>query len=87
MLTSTQSPGVTPEVNVRITLARKLARYPPWLQNPGQMAPKSKTEVSMASRKGIYVLQIFMKKQKTDLLTAENRDNSKPQRERGIKYC
>ena len=31
MLTPIQSAGVTPEVNLRITQARKHARDPPWL--------------------------------------------------------
>ena len=31
MLTSVESPGVAPEVNLRIRQARKRARDPPWL--------------------------------------------------------
>ena len=44
MLTSIQSAGVAPEVNLRNTLcAGKETRYrgnPPWLWNPGQMSPE-----------------------------------------------
>ena len=36
MLASVQSAGVVPEVNMRITQARKHARDSPWLWNPGQ---------------------------------------------------
>ena len=40
MLTSIQSAGVATEVNLRITQARKHARNPPWLWNPGQTSPE-----------------------------------------------
>ena len=41
ILTSVQSEGVTPEVNLRITQARKhTKRDPPWLCNPGQTLPE-----------------------------------------------
>ena len=40
MLISKQSAGVALEVNLRITQARKYARDPPWLWNPGQTSPK-----------------------------------------------
>ena len=49
MLTSIQSAGVAPEVNLRITQARKQARDPPEVQNRGVSVPT----------KRIYVLQKF----------------------------
>ena len=39
MLTSIQSAGVAPKVNLRITQVRKHARDPPWLWNPRQTSP------------------------------------------------
>ena len=40
MLTSIQSAGVAPKVNLKITHVRKCGRDPPWLWNPGQTSPE-----------------------------------------------
>ena len=53
MLTSIQSAGVTPEVNLRITQARKYAKgIHSGFETQGRHHQKSKTEVSVAPRKG-----------------------------------
>ena len=72
MVTSIQSAGVAPEVNLRITQVRKDARDPPWIWNPGQTSPEvqnrgisgstkrtsSKIEEKTSGRKeGMLVLQ------------------------------
>ena len=65
VLTSKQSAGVTPEVNLRITQARKLARViHPSFETQGRRHQKSKTGISVAPRKGLmsssdssYVIQ------------------------------
>ena len=44
MLTSVQSAGVTPEVNLKNSMqARKHTRDPPWLWNPGQTSPEGQS--------------------------------------------
>ena len=54
MLTSIQSAGVAPEVNLRITQAKKHAkRDPPWLWNPGQTSPEVQNSGTVAPRKKI----------------------------------
>ena len=60
MITSTQSAGVAPEVNLRITQARKhTKRIHPGSEKQGRQYQKSKTEVSVAPRNRTYVLQKF----------------------------
>ena len=61
MLTSIQSAGVAPEVNLGITQARKHARDQPWLGNPGQMLPEVQNSGISGSTKRTYILQFFLK--------------------------
>ena len=53
MLTSIQSAGVAPEVNLRITQVRKHASDPPCFETQGRCHQKSKTGVPVAPRKGL----------------------------------
>ena len=66
ILTSIQSVGVTPEVTLRITQARKhTKRDPPWLWNPGQMSPEIQNRGISGPTKRTYVLKknsFFFKK-------------------------
>ena len=58
MLTSIQSAGVTPDVNLRITQARKHAKRDlPWLWNPGQMSLEVQNKGISGPTKRTYVLQ------------------------------
>ena len=65
MLTSTQSVGVAPEVNLRITQARKHARDPPWILNPGQTLPEVQNGGRHCPTKRTYVLKIFFQNKVT----------------------
>ena len=66
MLTSIQSAGVTPEVNLRMTQARKHAKgIHPGFKTQGRHHQKSKTGVSVAPRKGLVSSKTFFKKIKT----------------------
>ena len=65
MLTSIQSAGVTQEVNLRITQARKHARDPSWLQNQGQTSPEVQNRDISGPTKKTYVLQKILKKNKS----------------------
>ena len=71
MLTSIQSAGVTPEVNLRNLLcAGKEAckrGNPPWLWNPGQTSPKVQNRGISAPTKRTYVLQKLKTKQKKNM--------------------
>ena len=65
MLTSIQSAGVTPEVNLRNLLcacedACKRGN-PPWLWNPGQMSPEVQIGVSAVPWKDLCPPKIFKK--------------------------
>ena len=51
MLTSIQSAGVAPVVNLRILQVRMYARDPPQ-RNPGQTSPEAKAGVPVAPQKG-----------------------------------
>ena len=62
MLTSIQSAGVAPEVNLRITQARNHTRDPPWLWNPGQTSPEVQNRGISAPRKGLMPSNFFSKK-------------------------
>ena len=55
MLTSIQSAGVAPEVNLRITQARKHARDPPWLWNPGQTSLEVQNREISGPKKRTYL--------------------------------
>ena len=66
MLTSVQSAGVTPEVNLRNSLcageeACKRGN-PPWLWNPGQTSPEVQNRGISGPTKRTYVLQKLKKK-------------------------
>ena len=63
MLTSIQSAGVTPEVNLNTTQVRKHTRDPPWLWNPGQTSPEvqNKRDISDLTKR-TYILQKPFKK-------------------------
>ena len=68
MLTSIQSAGVTPEVNLRNLLwtgeeVHKRGN-PPWLWNPGQTSPEVQNRGISGPTKRTYVLQKFKKKKK-----------------------
>ena len=57
MLTSVQSAGVTPNVNLRMTQARKHAkRDPRWLWNQGQMSPEVQHRGISGPTKGTCVI-------------------------------
>ena len=58
ILTSTQSAGVTPEVNLRITQARKH----PGFETQGRCHHKFKTGVSVAPRKGLMSSKLKKKR-------------------------
>ena len=61
MLTSTQSAGVTPEVNVRITKVRKHAkRDPPWLWNKGQTSPEVQNRGISGQKKDLCPTKILI---------------------------
>ena len=59
MLTSFQSAGVTPDVNLRITQAKGIH---PGFETQGRRQLKSKTGVPVASQKGLISSQNFLKK-------------------------
>ena len=60
MLTSVQSAGVTAEVNLKITQARKDAKgIHPGFKTKGRHHPKSKTRVLVAPRKGPMSAKFF----------------------------
>ena len=62
MLTSIQLAGVTPEVNLRITQARKHAKgIHPGFKTLGKHHQKSKTGVSVAPQKGLMPSKIYKK--------------------------
>ena len=61
MLTPMRSADVTPEANLWITQARKHARDPPWLWNPGQISPDVQNRGIWGPRKRTYVLQKIKK--------------------------
>ena len=67
MLTHIHSAGVTPEVNLRITLARRHARNPPALWNPEQTSPAVQNVGISGPTKRTYVLQ----KKDTDKILKE----------------
>ena len=62
MLTSIQSVDVAPEVNLRITQARKHTRIYPGFETQGRSHQKSKIGVLMAPLKRTYVLQKLKEK-------------------------
>ena len=62
MLISIQSAGVTLEVNLRITQARKHVRDVPWLWNPVQTSPEVQNSGISGPMKKTYVLQIVFLK-------------------------
>ena len=64
MLTSIQSAGVTPEVNLRITKVRKhTKRDPPWLWNPVQTSPEVQNRgISGPHKKELCPPKILIKK-------------------------
>ena len=64
MLTSMQSAGAAPGVNLRITQVRKHERDPPWLWNPGQTSPEVQNRGINGPTKRTYVLQKCFKKRK-----------------------
>ena len=65
MLTSTQSAGVTPDMNLRITQARKHAKgIHHGVESQGRCHQKSKTGVSVAPRKGLMSSKKLQKKKK-----------------------
>ena len=71
MLTSVQSTGVAPEVNVRITQVRKHARDPHWLWNPGQTSPEVQNRGISGPTKRAYGLQKFFEKKKRKIIQYE----------------
>ena len=73
MLTSIQTAGVAPEVNLRITQVRKHAkRDPPWLWNPGQMSPEVQNRgISGPTNKDLCPPKIFLKKFHTTVFPSE----------------
>ena len=67
MLTSRQSSGVEPVVNLKITQARKYAkRDPSWLWNPGQTSLEVQTRGISGPTKRTCVLQKTLRKKVTD---------------------
>ena len=68
MLTSIQSAGVTPEVNLRnlLCVARKHASegIHPGFETPGQTSPEVQNRGISGPAKRTYVLQKFLKKKK-----------------------
>ena len=64
-LLSIHSAGFAPEVNLRITRVRKLAkRDPPWVWNPGQTSHNANKWVSVTLRKGLLSSKNVNKNQK-----------------------
>ena len=66
-MTSIQSAGVAPEVNLRITEARKYASDPPWLWNPEQMSPEVQNRGISGPTKGLLSSKNFKKKLQYDM--------------------
>ena len=65
ILTSIQSAGIAPEVNLRITQMRKHTKgIHSGFETEDRCHQKSKTGVSVTPQKGTYVLQNFKKKKK-----------------------
>ena len=62
--TTELSAGVTPEVHLRITQAKKHARDPSWLWNPGQMLHEVQNKGTSGPTKRTYVLQKFTLKKR-----------------------